>query len=195
MTEIRLGNPFRGDPALQTAIKKFITEASNFLSLGLVNIDVRYPPLLDDFDNRKAKIFWKGTMTGLPEGWKLSPDIGGRLFWPDVPEPDILRMSVLRSVAFAGMAGLLEERHFIYEALDVYRYDQASLLQGAFNMYCVGAMQKMIEYPDPESDKHPVLWSSSVKKSQRQVGNRLRQSSTAFLSEIRKKMHADLKRE
>jgi len=134
-------------------------------------------------------------MTGLPEGWKLSPDIGGRLFWPDVPEPDILRMSVLRSVAFAGMAGLLEERHFIYEALDVYRYDQASLLQGAFNMYCVGAMQKMIEYPDPESDKHPVLWSSSVKKSQRQVGNRLRQSSTAFLSEIRKKMHADLKRE
>jgi hypothetical protein len=189
-------NPLRIDDKRQAMVLDAILLAGANLHLPLKEISASYPAPLDDFDPSKIKVFWKATIDGLPPEWKGKPQIGGRLYWPEVPEDEQLKVSVIRSVSFAALVSLLPERNFVYASLDAYKYNQEFLSVAMYEQEVIQMLNKSVQtIPADQNggkEKHKL---PSLGKVQQAVVDAIQKKSIDFLKNIYDRMQRDLERE
>jgi len=189
-------NPMRIDDKRQAIVLDAILLAGANLHLPLKEISATHPAPLDDFDPAKVKIFWKATIDGLPPEWRGKPQIGGRLFWPEVPVEEQLKISVIRSVSFAALIALLPERNFVYAALDAFKYDQEFLSVAMYKQEVIQMLNKSVQtIPASQNggkEKHKL---PSLAKAQQAVIDAIQKKSIDFLKNIYARMQSDLDRE
>jgi hypothetical protein len=189
-------NPLNIDEKRKAIVLDAVIQAGANLHLPLKEISASYPSPLDDFDPAKIKVFWKATIDGLPPDWKGKPQIGGRLYWPEVPEEEQLKVSIIRSVSFAALVSLLPESKFVYSALEAFKYDKEFLSVATYEQEVIHMLNSSVQtIPASQNggkEKHKL---PSLAKAQQAVVDAIQKKSIDFLKDIHTRMQRDLDRE
>ena len=178
----------------QTAmIQDAIIQAGSNLSIKLIEIFVSFPQRTDDFDPMGFKIVWRAKLDAMPPEWKGKPDVGGRLFWPSIPQDEQMKIAVLRSVSFAILIGILPEKNFIYSALDAFQFDQRFLSVGVYLQECIHFLNAHVVTVQAKQnggkEKHAL---PPLVKVQATIVDSIQRNAIPVLKEIYEKMKADL---
>lgn len=114
-------NPFQTDDRLHLVAQSVIVESSAFVDVKAMNIEILYPPKIDDFDNL-CHISWRATVGKSPKIEERTW-VGARMAWEEnnLPDEKTFAMTIKRSAVFNFVIETIPAKPFIVQALDIYQ--------------------------------------------------------------------------